>query len=723
MDFAKDLNTDVNSSLSNIKVEKNKTNCRDLYHALTDIESNYTYLWPAFIFGQSVLDDIQEHELSNKSDISAVFNELISNNEASVKISELDNSEVVYEHFVYQYAPLGMIPCTWFKSAARLVYAEKNSGLLIQEIAKKWQIVSELSIFNGGSIRNEYQKLAKASIESTDPSFSKDEKIKGFAFEYAIIGQYIGIFQEDNFAESVGYNYWQATVGLEYLMESLGCNLNETQASLIEHLREESKALIALLLDESSVISSSKRKIIRGFTLAQEAFSKWLSSLQYEVTLVTPRSQMLKLIEGKAKYAVGFHENIKLAGKGLDTYFAGGKTEHISLLDKLLASPFINIANPDISPLISESSYVEGKMFGIFTERELSIIKEWVLFEKETDRSHAWTRSDEKAYPYREYSGQLSKKDFYSKAKVIFNSKPINELTYYIANFNKFPMVYPILADCAQFSSKVLQKCSDVSCPENYIPAYSIDVLDGIVENNRQLHNMKYQTDKGPYLKDAALINKYVETYPGFCTDGCWLDGTFQPGSMHNEEVRILYDIYRDENGAGNFEGYHNLIARQLLMSMGFEFPSLDSREFYVQDDIKTSFTIPFLQYSLSSQSKSFLPEVLGVNLLLETNDVGAVNRRNAKELKADGYNSLYMDLHIVIDNYASGHGYMAKRAIVSFLEKAGRVGKPNQQALWKRIFRAYNGFHNIYNAQQNPAVRKVLSAVNEYKYGAETII
>jgi hypothetical protein len=260
-----------------------------------------------------------------------------------------------------------------------------------------------------------------------------------------------------------------------------------------------------------------------------------------------------------------------------------------------------------------------------------------------------------------------------------------------------------------------LNKSAALTCPEPDIPPYSLRAVEMMIERNRQLHMKKFEIDNEPHLKGQDLINKHANSFSAYCTDGCWLDGTMQPEKMHKEEYRILFDIYRDENGAGDFSANHNIIARKLLNSMGYQFPSINQPEFYTTGNSQSSFITPFIQFSLSTDTVRYLPEILGINLTLETNGIGWKYRRDSAELKADGYDPLYMDVHVTIDNFASGHGYMAKRAIISYLESAKQFGTEHQKRMWERVFCAYTGMTNLFDRATNPDIRQIYIELHNF--------
>jgi hypothetical protein len=711
------LNENFNLALSKVKCEEKALVPSALYHGLVNIDEFETYLRPASIFIQSLLDDLDCPPDLNFEDesIDKQLNCIVQYAEQDLKASPLNvDHDSSLECYLYQYAPIGLIPGGWLKNATRLVYAENHSGLMIQEIAKKWFAFSDFELFDGSSIRKAFHKLTNATIECGDPSFVSNTNITPYAFEYSLPALCLGLFPAKYMPEIAGFNLWQSVIGIKTLTGDLGVSETDQHTALRNKLIEEAKALIRQLLCENWCEDAiCKQRIVSGFLLAHSTHMRWRASLVADIGSLSPENRMINLIESKAKYAIGYHDNINIKGKSLDHYLEEGEPGYLALLDALKASPYINIKKPHLSPLINQSISFKGKMFGVFTHEEIKVIKDWIADQSDDeDTNYSLPQSPDLAG---HYTPPFQAKDFHLFSENVFASKGIEELTYYIANYDKFPIVTPILNRCAKFIVDALERSSEATCPEGYIPQYSMDNLEVMLENNRLFQVMKYKTNMEPLLTGEALINKYVTAFPGYCTDGCWLDGTFQPGKMHLEEYRILYDIYRDENGAGDFNAYHNFIARELFESMGYQFPSLDKPEFYLQENISASFVTPFVQYSLSAKTSSLLPEILGINLMLETNDISSVNRRNSEELKASGYDPLYMDLHVVIDNYASGHGYLAKRAIISLIEGAGRLGSDYQQALWKRVFKAYTGMNNFYNGASNPMIRAILMEISEF--------
>jgi len=159
---------------------------------------------------------------------------------------------------------------------------------------------------------------------------------------------------------------------------------------------------------------------------------------------------------------------------------------------------------------------------------------------------------------------------------------------------------------------------------------------------------------------------------PTKLVDGAWLYGVLP----HWQDWRFhtLVRTYLEELGDGEATQNHVLLYKQLLASHDI-------------DDIDTLPADHFVQgaqqLALGHLAAEFLPELIGYNLgyeqlplhlLITTYELG--------ELDIDPY---YFQLHVTIDNAATGHAKKAAQAVLDNLPTTG-----NRQAFYDRVRRGY---------------------------------
>lgn len=137
---------------------------------------------------------------------------------------------------------------------------------------------------------------------------------------------------------------------------------------------------------------------------------------------------------------------------------------------------------------------------------------------------------------------------------------------------------------------------------------------------------------------------------PTKAVDGAWLLATLR--HWHDPRYHGLIRTYLEELGDGDPRCNHVLIYQRLLSRLGcLDTLALDD-ERYLQGA---------LQLALGQYGDSFLPEVIGYNLGYEQPPLHLlITTHELAELGIDGH---YFQLHVTIDNAASGHAQKSIRA------------------------------------------------------------
>ncbi len=159
---------------------------------------------------------------------------------------------------------------------------------------------------------------------------------------------------------------------------------------------------------------------------------------------------------------------------------------------------------------------------------------------------------------------------------------------------------------------------------------------------------------------------------PTKLVDGAWLYGVLP--HWHELHLKPLMQTYIEELGSGVAAQNHVVLYRRLLAEHGCDDLSGLSDAHYVQGT---------QQLALGYLAERYLPELIGYNLgyeqlplhlLISTYELG--------ELGIDPY---YFQLHVTIDNAASGH---AQRAVQALLDNLPVVGDRKQ--FMQRVGRGY---------------------------------
>ncbi|MFG1935159.1 iron-containing redox enzyme family protein [Mycobacterium sp. NPDC048908] len=214
------------------------------------------------------------------------------------------------------------------------------------------------------------------------------------------------------------------------------------------------------------------------------------------------------------------------------------------------------------------------------------------------------------------------------------------------------------------------------------------------------------------------VVDWILQMAPFNQTDGAWLRTIADVGPM-DELHSLLFSIYVDELGGADPALNHANVYTKLLRSVGFELPSIRSRA-YVDNAaiVDAAFTLPLFQLVISQFPQDFLPELLGMTLYLEW---GSIELKNMVLLNRHfGLDTQFYELHVAIDNAATGHGAMAQRAITLYLEQV-RIssGDDAVQDQWRRVWDGYVAFATTGELGAEMAARRARPAIAADKVAA----
>lgn len=158
---------------------------------------------------------------------------------------------------------------------------------------------------------------------------------------------------------------------------------------------------------------------------------------------------------------------------------------------------------------------------------------------------------------------------------------------------------------------------------------------------------------------------------PTKAVDGAWLHGALQ--HWRDPRYHGLIRTYLEELGNGDPRCNHVLIYQRLLSRLGcLEGMQLEDQR-YLQGT---------LQLALGQHYDTYLPEVVGYNLGYEQPPLHLlITTYELAELGIDGQ---YFQLHVTIDNAASGHAHLSVQALRQLCTPR------DEQAFYARVRRGY---------------------------------
>ena len=129
---------------------------------------------------------------------------------------------------------------------------------------------------------------------------------------------------------------------------------------------------------------------------------------------------------------------------------------------------------------------------------------------------------------------------------------------------------------------------------------------------------------------------------------------------------------------------------------MGFAVPPTASREFAFWPGFReSSLELPVYWLSVGRFPRTFMPEILGLNVAMELSGVGGSYRRSKIALQAYRFSTRFVDIHNTIDNVAAGHSAWAADAVDSYMAALPlSTGAAARAQAWERIRVGYRSLN-----------------------------
>ncbi len=516
-------------------------------------------------------------------------------------------------------------------------------------------------------------------------NYSHEIKILPAMFDFANIQLILARFPRVLFPELLGFTlaYCQMSTFLEICFPShqlAGLFFKQRQ------LRTEQQVfpLLRCISDYLDLFTDRKDslwlRVQNGFWLYHLQMQRCRDAFEHLLENSKSPSQVIaELFQQKISAAMGHHQNVLLQEKSLELWFTGMPENNSEFLQALKQSKYIDKAVPENSLLLKLFEF-KGPMFGVLNKSEIILLKDW-LTESETPTTiqlstiKTTTKADKKPQSIKDYK-KISHKELY----------------YRLVNVDLFPEFLPTAKKRVHHLLQICRLFSTLPFKH-----YSHQQFERYIEANYQREIKAYQPLQGkPKISKEAYVWGLEQVAPMILIDGCWLQKSLSIQNVNSDIADILFSIYCDELGNGNFDQSHPVIFQQLLDSLSIKVPSVYSPKFIEHSGfIKSAFDLPVYMMGLSHFSIDFLPELLGLNMAIELSGLGKSYMRLVDEWKYWEIDPAIATIHISIDNVASGHTFLAKKAIQLYmddvLQHTGNQKIVDQH--WRRI---YTGFVSL---------------------------
>ena len=257
------------------------------------------------------------------------------------------------------------------------------------------------------------------------------------------------------------------------------------------------------------------------------------------------------------------------------------------------------------------------------------------------------------------------------------------------------PLAVPAGTDA--LLQRILQRSrylGDLTARHSLPRHYSPENLWRYIHDSHQRETRRYTPLTGaPGISREFCRYALLQLAPAILVDGCWLIGLAHHPALLDTPRRLLLRIHADELGNGRPDWNHPNVYRRLLDSLAIELPAFDTPEF--ADDsrlLDAAFTLPVYLLGMGWRAERFFPELLGLNLAIELSGLGADYQRAIDILRHYGFDPTLLQLHLSIDNAASGHTALAAQALIAFMEaEKKQLGSDAIPPLWERVRRGYH--------------------------------
>ncbi|WP_405738458.1 iron-containing redox enzyme family protein [Streptomyces sp. NBC_01525] len=447
--------------------------------------------------------------------------------------------------------------------------------------------------------------------------------------------------------------------------------------------------------DGAPVRAADGAAVGRGHAWALWALRQWSDALHDALCAsLDPAHDMRELLRQRAREGAVYHHDFPLQGRPLAQWLAECVTDPGPLLAALSTSRLIRPGAPDRSPLVNALIGERGPMFRVFSPDDVAVIRRWIASlgaSRDADSSDAGSLAPS---PVPAPAAALPALPALSAGAGDEGRVPadIREAYHLLQKRADTPALRRFALDHTRrwlAATRLGARRGGLPLPDRWAPGG----LRPWLLDQHDRHGAEFEeTARVPLPSREELIDSTVQLAPLTLIDGSWIRGFTDYAEATSDVGHFLFATYWDELGNGEVKLNHPLIYREVLAEMDVRLPPTGSPEFArwpgFQDE---SFALPVYWLSIGRFPRTFLPEVLGLNLAMELSGVGGSYRRGRLALRAYGFSTRFVDIHNTIDNVATGHSAWAADAIDTYLatlpadDREGIRGRA-----WERIRTGY---------------------------------
>ncbi len=397
----------------------------------------------------------------------------------------------------------------------------------------------------------------------------------------------------------------------------------------------------------------------------------------------TAETRMAAILRAKLPHAIGYHAGVRLEDRSLDDWLSDHQEQPEAVLQALRRSSLVNTACPSASRLIKAMDF-GGAMFGVFSQEEQEAARDWIADPaKRPDSAPSASGNQPLTDTLPETPSPQSRA-----------GRGLGVRQLYTALLNcESPVDVP--DDARRHVHRILRRTRLWTRlrakPTPF--AYSPEALAGFVNEHHRVELARYRPLSGPPKVEKPFCQwAILQLTPALLVDGAWLAGMNGAAEALDAADRHLLKIYLDELGEGRPAWNHPNVHRKLLASQDIHLPDFRQAAFARHTEfMDAAFDLPVYLLAMGLLTEERRPEILGLNLAIEMSGLGASYLRAIDILRHHGMDPTLIQLHLSIDNPASGHASRARDAIALYLDAIRRrEGHATMDASWRRIWLGY---------------------------------
>lgn len=422
-----------------------------------------------------------------------------------------------------------------------------------------------------------------------------------------------------------------------------------------------------------------------GFAWTLAALRTWTEQQYDELRESSlPAYEMAELLRLRAREGSVYHQDFSLEGKPLSTWLTEARADPGPLLAALTRSRLVRPGDAASSPLVNGLVSERGRMFRVFSNADLAVIRRWIDSldpDGNNPRMPEWSAAG--------VHEPVAVAEALRRGPTDLGRAPTSVREAYHRLMTRTDS--PALRSWSHSYVTGWLARSRFGMDERTMPLprrWDSAGLRPWLQAQHDRHSVEFEENADiPLPSRDAVIDDTLQTAPLTLIDGSWLHGFCDYELAPSEIGHSLFETYWDELGNGLARLNHPLLYRQVLREMDIDLPPTASPEFAHWPGLRDkSFELPVYWLCVGRFPRTFLPEVLGLNLAMELSGVGGSYRRARLALRKYGFNTRFVDIHNTIDNVATGHAAWAADAIDTLLATLPDTPFGERDRVWDRV-------------------------------------